>query len=248
MPRHLSPERMARIALTCFRKNPQLAACDPKSVFAAVVTASQMGLEPGINCHLVPYKRECQLVPDWRGLVDLVYRSGRASVWTGAVYEGDTFDYVLGDSPRVTHKPLAAEENEAQLRFVYAVGRVHGAEYPVVEVWPVGKVLAHRQRFNKVGERHYSYENLEMYARKVALLQVLKYMPKSVELQNAVSLEHNVGEQHLTVEDAIDGSSWVESEPEEKKSTGMQAVKDLVKGKQPEKDKPESQEMIWPKK
>src|SRR5207237_2124863 len=127
------------------------------------------------------------------------------------------------------------------------VGRVHGAEYPVVEVWPVGKVLAHRQRFNKVGDRHYSYENLEMYARKVALLQVLKYMPKSVELQNAVSLEHNVGEQHLTVEDAIDGTAWVEeAQSEEKKSTGMQAVKDLVKGKgQPEK--PESQEMIWPK-
>ena len=96
---------------------------------------------------------------------------------------------------------LAAEESEAQLRFVYAVGRVHGAEYPVVEVWPVGKVLAHRQRFNKVGERHYSYENLEMYARKVALLQVLKYMPKSVELQNAVSLEHNVGEQHLDIQE-----------------------------------------------
>jgi len=60
-----------------------------------------------------------------------------------------------------------------------------------------------------------------------------------------VSLEHNLGEQHLTVEDAIDGTAWIEETPaDDKKATGMQAVKDMVKGKA---EKPESQEMIWPK-
>src|ERR1700747_1947116 len=142
LPKHLSPERMARIALTCFRKTPQLAQCDPKSVFAAVITASQMGLEPGINCHLVPFKRECQLIPDWKGLVDLVHRAGRAAGWTGAGYEGEHVVYGLGDSPFVDHKPLAAQENETQLRFVYAIGRVHGSEWPVVEVWPGPKGIA----------------------------------------------------------------------------------------------------------
>ena len=40
LPRHLSPDRMTRIALTEFRKNPKLGECDPRSVFAAVIMAS----------------------------------------------------------------------------------------------------------------------------------------------------------------------------------------------------------------
>lgn len=236
---------MARIALTSFRKNPKLAACDPRSVFAAVIVAAQLGLEPGVagQSYLIPYGRECQFVPGWQGLVDLASRSGRASVWTGAVYEGDEFDYSLGDSPFITHKPMVDEE-EAKLTHVYAVGRVNGSDWPVIEVWPLAKVVAHRDRYNKVGKGHYSFENLEMYARKVALLQVLKYMPKSVELQMAVSLdqEASTGSQRLTVEDA----SWVEEpvhEPAHK--SGVEAVKEQLKVAKPLSDV--DQQEIWPK-
>src|SRR5215475_9144599 len=78
LPRHINGDRMARIALTSFRMNPRLGACDPRSVFACVIQASQMGLEPGLAGHafLVPYRSgdgyQCQLIPGWRGLVDLV--------------------------------------------------------------------------------------------------------------------------------------------------------------------------------
>jgi recombination protein RecT len=56
LPRHLNPDRMCRIALTEFRKNPKLADCDPRSVFAAIIIASQLGLEPGVlgQCYLIP--------------------------------------------------------------------------------------------------------------------------------------------------------------------------------------------------
>jgi len=237
---------MARIALTCFRKNPKLAVCDPRSVFAAVIMAAQLGLEPGVGgqSYLIPYGRECQFVPGWQGLVDLASRSGRASVWTGAVYAGDEFDYSLGDSPFVTHKPIGDEE-ESKLTHVYAVGRVNGSEWPVIEVWPLAKVVVHRDRYNKVGKGHYSFENLEMYARKVALLQVLKYMPKSVELQMAVGLDQQAttGEQRLTVEEAIDTSAWVEVEqpPQAEKKSGVEAVKEQLKNKTGERAG------IWPK-
>mgnify|MGYP001476084951 CR=1 FL=1 len=36
LPRHLSPDRIVRVALTAFRLNPKLADVDPRSVFAAV--------------------------------------------------------------------------------------------------------------------------------------------------------------------------------------------------------------------
>jgi recombination protein RecT len=215
LPRHLNADRMARIALTEFRKNPKLGECDPTTVFASVIVAAQLGLEPGVlgQAFLVPYMDRragtliCQFIPGWQGLVDLAQRSARSSVWTGAVFEGDYFKWALGSEPFIRHKPKG-EDDPAKITHVYACGRVKGAEYPIVEVWPVNKVWKHRQRYNKVGMRHYSYENQEMYARKLPLLQVLKYMPKSPELALAVDLEHaaSTDGNRLDIHDAIEGT------------------------------------------
>jgi recombination protein RecT len=190
LPKHLNPDRMSRLAMTAFNQNPALQKCDPKSIFSSIIVLSQLGLEPGIDGqgYLVPYGKTCTAVPGWKGYVDLVSRAGRASVWTGAVYEGDEFEYQLGDSPFLRHLP--GDENEEQyLTHVYAVGRVKDSEYPIIEVWTIKKILKHRDKHNKVGKAHYSYKNLEMYARKIPLMQVLKYMPKSVELQNAMEID-----------------------------------------------------------
>jgi recombination protein RecT len=201
LPKHMSGDRLARIALTEFRKQPKLAKCDPKSVFAAVIMASQLGLEPGINgqSYLIPYGSECQFIPGWKGLVDLVNRTGRSTVWTGAVFEGDEFDWGLGDRPFVKHRPCG-EDDIKLMTHVYAVGRVNGSDYPIIEVWPVKKVWKHRDRYNKVGDRHYSFKHPEMYARKVVLLQVIKYLPSSIELSQAMDMDYaaNQGTQHLT--------------------------------------------------
>lgn len=190
LPKHLTADRMARLAVTAFSSTPKLQECDPKSIAGSIMTASTLGLEPGVDgqCFLVPYGRTCQLVPGWKGLVDLVSRSGRATVWTGAVFQGDEFDYALGDSPFIKHRP--GEENDPNLiTHVYAVGRVNGSQHPVIEVWTVGKVRKHRDKYNKQGQKHYSFRDWEMYARKIPLLQVMKYMPKSIELSNALALD-----------------------------------------------------------
>lgn len=222
LPKHLNVDRMARIALTCFRQNPDLEKCDPRSVFAAVMMGAQLGLEPGImgQAYLVPYKDRrrntmtCQFIPGWQGLVDLVSRAGRASVWTGAVFHGDNFDFELGDRPFIRHRP-EGEDDVNKLIYLYAVGRVNGSEWPVIEVWKPEKVARHRNRFNKVGDGHYSYNNFEMYGRKIPLLQVLKYMPKSVELHTSAQLSHAAdrGDQGLDLSQVIEGSWSAPADP-----------------------------------
>ncbi|NMM21549.1 MAG: recombinase RecT [Rhodoferax sp.] len=192
LPKHMSADRMARLALTAFSTSKALQNCKTDSILASLMTATQLGLEPGINGqgYLIPYKDTCTFVPGWKGLVDLVSRAGRATVWTGAVYEGDKFDYQLGDEPFCRHKP---GDSEGNFTHVYAIGRVKDAQMPVIEVWTRGKVKKHLTQYNKVGTRHYalaSESNFEMYARKVALLQVLKYMPSSIELANAITVSH----------------------------------------------------------
>lgn len=188
LPAHMKADRMARLALTAFSSNADMQRCDFKSIASSLMTAGALGLEPGVNGagYLIPYKGTCTFVPGWKGLVDLVSRSGRATVWTGAVFEGDDFDFSLGDRPFVQHRP--GDENDPnKLTHVYAIGRVNGSEFPVIEVWTMRKVWKHRDAYNKQGGKHYSYRNPEMYARKVVLLQVLKYMPSSIEVSNAIA-------------------------------------------------------------
>lgn len=201
LPKHLNADRMARLAITAFSTTPHLDECDAKSIAGSLMTAGQLGLEPGVNGqgYLIPYfdsRRKiyiCTFVPGWKGLVDLVARAGRATVWTGVVMPGDEFDYQLGDSPYCRHKPGDNFDDgiTGGWTHVYAIGRVRGAEMPVIEVWTRGKVTKHLNAYNKVGDRHYgktNENNFEKYGRKVALLQVLKYMPQSIELATATRI------------------------------------------------------------
>jgi len=246
LPKHLNPDRMGRIALTEFNKNRALLECDPRTVFASVVIASQMGLEPGImgQGYLIPYNGACQFVPGWKGLVDLAQRSGRASVWTGAVFEGDEFTYDYGTNPTIHHIPKG-EDDPAKITHVYAVGRVRGAEFAVIEVWPIAKVWKHRDRFNKVGKRHYSYAHPEMYARKIPLLQVLKYMPASVELALALDLEHaaDTTGQRINLEDAVEGVYTPTPSPEQaEQQQRTETVKEKLAERQGGKAAPPAQD------
>jgi recombination protein RecT len=221
LPKHLNADRMARIVMTEFSKNPSLQKCTPNSILACVMTASQLGLEIGVGgqAYMIPYKDTATFVPGWKGLIDLVARAGRASVWTGAVFDGDEFDWELGDSPYLKHKPMGENDPDKML-YAYAIGRVNGSDCPVIECWPNERIKKHFRKnvIAHLQDRHYSIKHWEMYARKVVLLQVLKYMPQSVELQTAVDIAHAedagravvVDADFITIEQSIESTEQAE--------------------------------------
>lgn len=212
LPRHLTADRMMRLALTSFSSNPAIRECTPRSIIASVVVASQLGLEIGIagQGYLIPYGKTCTFVPGWQGLVGLVNNTGRATVWTGSVFEGDKWEYTLGSQPHCTHVPGPNFGDPDKLIWVYACGKVNGSEQPVIEAWPITRVKKHRDKYNKVGQRHYSFQNFEMYARKVVVLQVLKYMPRSIELNNAI-VASNAAEEGRPV--TVEAGTIIEIDP-----------------------------------
>src|SRR5215203_2606587 len=200
IPGHMLVEREIRSAVIALANSKDLQKSTPSSFYTAVSIAvnSGIGLGRGMG-YLVAYAGNCQYVPGWRGLVDLVSRSGRASVWTGVVHKGDEFDYALGDAPFLKHKPGDNEEFK-DITHYYSIGRVKGSDYPVIEVWSANKVAKHLAKFNKVGTRHYALKddnNMEQYGRKVVLLQVIKYLPQSQEIANALAADaaHESGKQ-----------------------------------------------------
>lgn len=215
LPKHITADRIARMALTAFKSNPELSKCNVQSILGSVLILAQMGLEVGIDgqAYLVPYNSKtgkvCTPIVGWKGRNELMHRAGRAYVKDGAVYEGDKFEYSLHTG---ISKHEAGEDNgidPKKIKFFYAEGYLRDFEKPVaVEVWHIKRLLAHRDRYNKVGAAHYSYEHLEAYGRKVLFLQVAKRLPSSPELQKAVVLddrETNHG-QDIDLKNAADGS------------------------------------------
>lgn len=192
LPKHLTSDRMSRLALTAFSTSQQLQRCSHQSIAASIMTAGQLGLEPGVNGagYLIPYGQTCTFVPGWKGLVDLVSRSGRGTVFTGVIFKDQ--QYTFTDGARrdlVIHNETDLEAPE-DITHAYAIGWVKDSAMPIIELWRVSKIEKHRDKYNKVGKKHYSFRDWEMYARKIPLLQVLKYMPCSVEVTNAIEVSH----------------------------------------------------------
>lgn len=236
LPKHLNADRMVRIAFTELRKTPKLQECHPITTLGAIITLSQLGLEPGVlgQAYLVPFNNkrkgvlECQAIPGWKGYVDLVSRAGRASVATGGVREGDEFDYDLGSKPFVHYKKAKEFDPEAPFIYFWSSGLINGAAYPTIEVWTAKEVEAHRDRFNRIGRDHYSFQHWGMYGRKIPLLQVVKYMPVSVELQQPMGQTMSL-DQHSEAGKSIDMSqaatgSWEMSEDAEEPAKGSETT------------------------
>lgn len=209
LPKHLNADRMCRVALTCFRMTPKLGECDPRSVFAAVIQASQLGLEPGLlgQAYLIPYGKQCNLIPGYQGLIELARRSGKiASLYAHAVRENDEFEYELGTDKTLRHKPLMDEDARGEIIAFYAVAKLAdgGVEFEVMSKGQVDKIMRATQSGGRSGPWKDHYEEM---GRKTAIRRLFKWLPKSIELTTALALDDAAGKgaQNLTVEGAIEG-------------------------------------------
>lgn len=201
LPKHLSPDRLLRIALTCVRQTPKLAQCDQTSLLGAVMQSAQLGLEPGGalgHAYLVPYGREVQFIVGYRGMIDLARRSGQiVSIEAHAVYEGDEFDCQLGLHSDLKHTPDWDNANRADpkmLRFVYAVAKLKdgGIQFHVMSRAEVERIRS-RSKASNGGPWVSDYEAMSL---KTVVRQLFKFLPVSIELAHAVTLDEAADRGH----------------------------------------------------
>lgn len=206
LPRHMTPERLARIVTTEIRKVPKLAECTPVSFFGAVIQCAQLGLEPGNalgHAYILPYDRnvkdgngwtkvkEAQLIIGYRGMIDLARRSGQiVSIDARAVYEGDKFDCRLGLDAHIDHVPdwnNPNRANAAKLTFVYAVAKLKdgGIQFDVMSRSEVEGIRAR----SKAKDKGPWVDDFAAMALKTVVRRLFKFLPVSIELQTAVSLD-----------------------------------------------------------
>lgn len=194
LPRHMTPERLARIVTTEIRKVPKLAECTPVSFFGAVIQCAQLGLEPGNalgHAYLLPYGKDVQLIIGYRGMIDLARRSGQiVSIDARAVYEGDRFECRLGLDPHIEHEPDWTNPNRTQgdkLQFVYAVAKLKdgGIQFDVMSRAEIEGIRA-RSKAGNGGPWKTDYQAM---ALKTVVRRLFKFLPVSIEMQTAVGID-----------------------------------------------------------
>lgn len=223
LPRHLNADRMARVALTCFRNVPKLAECNPRSVFAAVLQAAQLGIEPGLmgEAHLIPFKDTCQLIPGYQGLIKLAKQTGQVvDIYAMAVREKDRFACTFGLDRTIEHQPKAgkggfpaslAERGEIIGVYAVAVFKDGTRTFVVMGRDETDHIRDNSQGYRtakKYGKDSPWITHYEEMALKTAIRRLCKTLPKSPELAAALALEdtHNRGEpQNIDMAGALSG-------------------------------------------
>lgn len=195
LPKHLDADRLLRIALTEIRRNPKLAECSQASLLGALFQAAQLGLEIGGQlgqAYLVPYGREVQFQPGYRGLMELARRSGEVTIEPPcAVYLGDKFECTLGLHRDLQHEPDWNNPNRndsKNLTFVYAVAYIKGVERPIFEVMSRAQIENLRKRSKSPNGGAWSTDYEAMALAKVTK-RLCKWLPVSVELARAVAAD-----------------------------------------------------------
>lgn len=205
LPKHISADRLARIALTEVQRTPKLLDCTQASLFGAIMQAAALGLEPGGglgHCYLIPYedrKNErviCQFIPGYKGLLDLAHRSNRVqNIYARVVYEGDEFEYQMGTNESITHKRgllAVADINKAdKIVAAYAVAWMKGADRPHFEVMTATEIEAIRLRSRAQNSGPWVTDRAEM-CKKTVLRRICKFLPLSSEIARAVALDEQV--------------------------------------------------------
>jgi len=199
MPKHVSVERLFRVAMLVVGRNPKLGECHPATLIGCILESTRLGLEPGAGAGetwLIPYKNnrknrmECQLIIDYRGLIKLIKRANKEVevVLAEKVCERDDFEYGIGESgPFLRWKPAKGDRG-APVAYVAAAWS-KGKTLLGYHVKTADEVQAVRKRSRAAGDGPW-ITDFQAMALKTVLRPLGKYIPgETPELQRGIALD-----------------------------------------------------------
>ncbi len=210
LPKHIPIDRFIRISMSALRTNPKLQKCSQASVMASLLTMSQLGLEPGVlgQCYLIPYGNECQFQISYKGMIELLRRTGQLKdIYAYTVKEKDEFSIEYGLHRDLKHIPNMNENSEVIGYYAVAILKDGTATF---EFMTKLEVEAHGKRFSKAYNSTTSpwKSDFDEMAKKTVIKKLLKYLPVSAEI-----LE-NVAKDEKTMEFNFDTKEILEKEDE----------------------------------
>jgi len=187
LPKHLTPERMTRVALTATLKNPALLNCTPESLMNSLLICSQAGLEPdGRLAHLIPYGNQCQVIFDYKGLITLALRNGAESVYADKVCENDFFEAGVVDGRKVlNHKPNWKRERGNPYCYYAVCKRENEVDFEVMSLEEVSDIRK-RSRAKDSGPWVTDFDEM---AKKTVLRRISKRWDLLPEIRDVINAD-----------------------------------------------------------
>lgn len=227
LPSHISVETMERAANNALMRNPDIAACDPVSVYDSVMRCAQDGLIPdGKEAAIVVYNskqgKKAQYQPMIDGVLKRLRQSGLVEMISAkAVFEGDEFDYWFDeDGEHVRYRPDFTADGQRQFKLVFAYAKLKGGEM-VVEVMNKAEVERVKSA-SKTGNSSYGpwAQWYDRMAVKSALHRLARRLPSSSETAQLIEVSER------DIDARFDSSRDVTPMKEEKPQSLLDALGD----------------------
>ena len=196
LPRNIDVDRFTRICLVNVAGNRRLLECEPVTLLTAVMQCAQLGLEPGGPlgmAHLIPFKKRVQLILGYRGLVELLYKTGRfTKVVAQNVKEKDYFEYEWGTNEHLIHKPSRVPSDNA---FFYSYVKDTQGEI-TFDVMTLEEVERIRDNYSKsyqeYGEKSVWGTDFVEMGKKTVLRRLCKMLQLSAQDQRNIMQDESV--------------------------------------------------------
>ncbi len=216
LPKHVTPERMMRLAINAVRNNPGLAECSIESVYGGVILCAQLGVEPNTplgHAYLIPFnnnkrdadgrwykQKEAQFILGYKGMLLLARQSGEiAGIDVQMVCTNDSFDYEMGLDPKLTFRKAEGPRGDFRCAYI-AIRYKDGSSW--FDVYSSEDILARRDRSQgyqnavrrKKNDNPWMTDEPAMI-KKTCVRMAMPWLPLSTEqLAMAVAVD-NVSEQ-----------------------------------------------------
>jgi recombination protein RecT len=232
LPKHLTADKLIRVAMTSIQRNPKLMDCTQQSLLGCIMTSAALGLEPDPflgQAYFVPYwntKKNCyeaQFMPGYRGYIALARRTGELqSVSSQVVYERDLFTLQYGLTEKLDHLP--ADGDRGDIKGAYVIFRYKDGAYSF-DYMTYADIKAIAKRSKTYDEKKdewtgpWATDEGEM-CKKTVIKRHAKLTPMSVEFNKASALEDRVhmgeSQMDLLTDDAAGTMIEAETTTEEK--------------------------------
>jgi recombination protein RecT len=195
LPSAIPADRFIRTVVTAVQMQPELLEADRRTLMSACMKAAQDGLLlDGREAGLSVYKDRknggvtVAYMPMVGGILKKIRQSGEiSSIRAHVVYEGDQFEYELGDEERIIHKPNLAKQGGNPLA-VYAIAKFRDGDIQR-EVMSHGQVQKIRAKATGIGKACWDTEWGEM-AKKTVIRRLAKRLPSSNDLDQVLQSDN----------------------------------------------------------
>jgi recombination protein RecT len=201
---HIPVSKFVQVVLTEIKKNDKLQQAfieNPASMFASILAGAEIGLMPSNQQEffLIPRRIDGKMTVTpqigYRGLVSIILRSGEVDhIDTYVVFEGEEFKVTYGLTPNIIHvADYSVKRDSETFKFVYAVATLKSGrqQFFVLSKGEIVKI----QQLSKYNNELYFNDRKDpnfWMARKTALIQLAKLLPKDYYGKQAVDLETRI--------------------------------------------------------